>query len=99
MIWPGASEAGPKTTEFVGVSLLTTTLVSVMLPALLTLPEYSKIPPGGTALGGQYLATRIAGEVVEAHEALAVTVMLLHALLPVAVSVSVHGPQALAGVV
>src|SRR5688572_7512538 len=54
--WPGARTIGPKTgVLFVGRLLTTVTLVSVILPALLTIPENIAMPPGGTGLVGHCL--------------------------------------------
>ena len=53
---------------------VTITFVSVILPALLTVPLYVMMPPGSTELNGHTCVTVIAGVVVMAHVVLAVFV-------------------------
>ena len=70
------------------------------MPLLLTLPVKTSTPPGATGLAGQDLVTRMEAAVVEAQVAVALCVTLLPQMLfAVAVSVSTHGPQSLAGTV
>ena len=84
----------------VGRLFSTRTLVSVMLPLLLTLPLKTSSAPGATGLAGQDLVTRSAAVVTAGQFAVALCVTLLpQRLRAVAVSVSVHGPQALVGTV
>ena len=55
---------GPNT-GVLGAGWLSTTntLVSVMLPVLVTVPVNTRVPPGATGAGGQSLVTAIAGVV------------------------------------
>ena len=65
---PGASMATVKITVLAAGRLsVTITLVSVMLPALLTVPLYVMMPPGSAKLNGHTCVTVIAGVVVIAH--------------------------------
>src|SRR5204863_3429504 len=93
---PGANVIGPRTgVLFVGRLLKTNTLVRVILPALLTVPENVAIPPGGTGLAGQCL-TRLSRGVVMAGQSLkslAVTIRPKHLSAPWASTVSRYGPQ------
>ena len=84
----------------VGWSLTTKTFVSEMLPLLLTLPVKMSRAPGATGLAGQFLVTVIEGVVSEAQVAVAeCEAFEPQMLFAVAVSVSIHGPQSLVGVV
>ena len=61
---------GPKTgVLFAGWLLTMSTLVSVTLPALLTMPEKTSGRPGSTGPGGQNLLTEIADTMVFEHVA------------------------------
>ena len=72
----------------------TTTLVSVMLPVLVTYPVKLSRPPGTTGLAGQNFATMMDGAVATGQTAVALSETLLpQRLIAVAVRVSTHGPQ------
>ena len=91
---------GPSTgVLFVGRLLKTNTLVSVILPALLTVPENVAMPPGGTGFGGQCL-TRVSLGVVmpgQSLKSLAVTIRPKHLSAPRARTVSRYGPHESSG--
>src|ERR1041385_3462283 len=98
--WPGASVTGPNTEVLAAGWLLTTsTLVSVMFPALLTLPLKTSGWPGCTGPTGQALLTTMAGLFVPAQDAVAVLVTLWpkHLSWARAVRVSTYGPHESAG--
>ena len=79
----------------VGWLFNTTTLVSEMLPLLLTLPVKTSNPPGATGFMGQVLVTRMEGVVTAVQVAVALSVTLLpQTLVALALRVSTHGPQA-----
>ena len=65
------------------------------LPALVTIPSKNTKSPAVTGPGGQFRVTRIAGVVTRGQATLAVAVTLLpvQTSMPVAVTVSTHGPQ------
>src|SRR2546426_537518 len=70
--------------------LVTVTLVSVMLPQLLTVPEMASVPPGGTGLAGQFFVTAMQGVLVPGQLAVAwaVTMRPSHLSTPRAFTVS-----------
>src|SRR5258705_120974 len=80
---PGASAEISATNP----ALLSLTMMS---PALLTLPEKTSSPPGDTGCGGQFFVTTRRGRGTMGHcaESLALTSAPLQRLLPRAVSVS-----------
>src|ERR1041385_1344883 len=75
VVWPGPSDTGPNT-DVLGPGWLftTSTLVSVMLPALLTLPLNTSGWPGCTAPAGHVFVTTTAGLFVPRQVAVAVFV-------------------------
>jgi hypothetical protein len=64
--------------------------MSAMFPELLTTPLYTNNWPSGTGLGGQNLINDILGVVIVGHVAvaLAITLLPVQMLAPVAISVS-----------
>src|SRR5260370_723896 len=98
--WPGARVIGPSTgVLFVGRLFTTITLVRVMVPALLTVPENIARPPGATGFAGQCLITEILGLVMpgQSLKSVAVTIRPKHLSAPLAFTVSRYGPQEFKG--
>src|SRR5882724_8823986 len=88
---------GPSTgVLFVGRLFTTIMLVSVMFPALLTVPENIARPPGATGFAGQCLITEILGLVMpgQSLKSLAVTIRPKHWSAPRAFTVSRYGLKA-----
>src|SRR5436190_7813693 len=88
---PGASVAAVKTGVVPVRSLVTTMLVSVMLPALLTLPVKVSRPPGLAGLAGQFCVTVRRGVVPSGQvaDATLVTMFAVQASVPRALTVLV----------
>ena len=80
---------------FVGRLLKTCTLVRVILPALLTVPENVATLPGATGLGGQCLTRASLGVVIpgQSLKSVAVTIRPKHLSAPLAITVSRYGPH------
>jgi hypothetical protein len=88
-IAPGASVAAAKTGVEPVRSFVTTTFVNVIVPALLTLPEYVSVPPKVAGTSGQFSVTTRRGALSSGQivDAVLVTSAELQASLPLTVTV------------